>query len=318
MDFIVEEQKPDIQTSIWVEKYRPKTLSDYIGNDTVKESFQAHIDRKELSGHVLLSGPAGTGKTTLAKILAKNVPCDLMYINASAERGIDIMRDKMQSFASGVGFKPFKIVILDEADFLTRDAQASLRNMMETYATHTRFILTCNYPEQIITPILSRCQAFEIKPSSKKDIAVKLVSILQSENVSFTMEDIGFIVNTFYPDIRKIINFAHQSSLGGMLKIAKENAVESDFLLKIVSLLKTPSVPTTFTEIRKLVVDVDPSMLTPIYRYLMDNVNEYAKGKEHLVILQLADGLNQSTLVMPKVRDIPLLACLYKILKELK
>lgn len=327
MDFMIEEEKkPKKDHSLWVERYRPATMDKYIGNEGVKEKFSQFISKGDIP-HILLFGPAGTGKTSLAKLLTKGIRCDVMYINASDQSGIDDVRVKMKNYASSAGFNPLKVIILDEADRLTQDAQGALRNMLETYSAHTRFILTCNFVEKIIAPIASRMQAFEIKPVSKKDVAIKLVEILQTENVSFTQEDIVFIVNTYYPDIRKVINFAQQSTIETKdeagntilkIKIVKENAVETDLLNKLIDLLKTPQKPGTFDEIRQMTTEFDANSLETVYRYLFDKVEQYAKGKEALIIYELADAVYQSELVIPKVRDITFLACIYKILKHLK
>jgi len=320
MDFIVDYQKNEkMDISIWVERYRPQILNDYIGNDSIKETFNAYIEKQDIP-HILLFGPQGTGKTSLAKILTNNINCDYLYINASSERGIDTFRDKVKDFARGSGFKPLKIVILDESDAITAEGQAALRNMMETYSFHTRFILTCNYVEKIIPPIISRCQTFEIKPINKTDVAKKLVYILQNEKVSFTKEDIKFIIETYYPDIRKVINFAQQSNINGALKIYKDNAVDLDFHKKIVEILKYPNNPeVSLMEIRQLIVDnTDPNSLEPAYKYLMDHMDEYAKGKEAIVILRLAEGLKDSSSLINEVRDIPFLACIYNILNDLR
>jgi len=318
MDFVVENVKRSKQeNSLWVEKYRPKDLTGYIGNETIKESVKLMIEKKDIP-HLLFHGKAGTGKTSLAKILVNNIPCDYLYINASAETGIDNVRDTLRSFAMGAGFNLLKIVILDEVDFLSRPAQASLRNMLETYSAHTRFIMTCNYPEKILDAIVSRCQTFEVKPISKKDVAIQLVTILQGENITFTQEDVVFCVNAYYPDIRKVINFAQQSNLNGVLKIAKENAVDVDLLKKLIELFKTPSKPGIFNEIRQIVVEIDPNTLETAYRYLLDNVDSFAKGKEVMVICELAESIVQAQGLITPVKDIPFLSCLYKILKHLK
>jgi len=302
-----------------VERYRPETLTDYIGNDSVKETCKIYVQKQDVP-HLLLFGPAGTGKTSLAKILTRNINCDVLYVNASAENRVDDVRNKLQKFAIGAGFKPLKVAILDEADRLTSDAQGALRNMMETYSIHTRFILTCNYVEKMIDPIVSRCQTFEIKPMSKAEIAKKLVAILTLEKVTFTKEDIKFIVETYYPDIRKVINFAQQSNLNGALKIVMENAIDTDFHNKIVSILKSPENPeASLNEIRQLIADyADTDALEPTFRYLLDKVEDYAKGKEAIVILRLAEGLRDSAMVASRVRDIPFLACVYNILKDLQ
>ena len=326
MDFVIEERTPKNDHSLWVERYRPPTMDRYIGNEEVKEKFVQLIKKNDIP-HILLFGPAGTGKTSLAKLLVKNINCDSLYINASDESRIDDVRIKMKNYACSAGFKPLKVIILDEADKLTPDAQRALRNMLETYSAYTRFILTCNYVEKIIPAIFSRMQSFEIKPLSKKDIAVRLVEILQTENVSFTQEDIITIVSTYYPDIRKIIGFAQQSTFETQepdgttslkIKIIKENAVEIDMLNKLIDLLKNPNKAGVFNEIRQLTTEFDTGSLETVYRHLFDKVEEYAKGKEALIIYELADSLYQTSLVIEKVRDIVFVSCMYKILKHLK
>lgn len=322
MDFVIEENKTlKSDHSLWVERYRPTTMDEYIGNDSVKEKFAQFIKKGDIP-HILLFGPAGTGKTSLAKLLTKNINCDVMYINASDESRIEDVRIKMKNYACSAGFKPLKVIILDEADRLSQDAQGALRNMLETYSAYTRFVLTCNFVEKMIAPISSRMQSFEIKPVSKKDVALRLVEILQKENVSFTQDDIVFIVTTYYPDVRKVINFAQQSTVevdGALkIKIVKENAVEVDMLSRLVDLLKNPNKPGVFDEIRKLTTEFDSNSLETVYRYLFDKVEEYAKGKEALIIYEIADSIYQQGLVIPKVRDITFLACIYKILKHLR
>lgn len=319
MDFIVQEpEQIKKDHSIWVERYRPDTLEDYIGNDSIKETCRLYLQKKDIP-HLLLFGPPGTGKTTLAKLLTRNINCDVLYVNASDARGIDDVRFKLKSFAVGAGFKPLKVAVLDEADRLTPEAQGALRNMMETYSIHTRFILTCNHIEKMAPPIVSRCQTFEVKPISKPDVAKRLVKILQTEKVNFTKEDIKFIVETYYPDIRKVINFAQQSNLEGILKISRENAIDTDFHIKLIEIIKNSSNATvSLNDVRQLISDhTDPDSLESAFRYLLDHVEEYAKGKEAVVILRLAEGLKDSSALISKVRDIPFLACVYNILNDL-
>jgi replication factor C small subunit len=166
--------------TLYVEKYRPEKLDDYVGNSSIKEKVNIYLQSGDVP-HLLLYGTAGTGKTTLAKLIAKNIDCDLMYINASDENNVDTVREKIKNFASTIGFRQWKLIILDESDYLTPNAQAALRNLMETFSKTTRFILTCNYVEKIIDPIQSRCQVFAITPPSKKDVAIRVSEILKTE-----------------------------------------------------------------------------------------------------------------------------------------
>ena len=181
------------QHTLWVERYRPVDLENYIGNEHLKTKVSKYISTGDIP-HLLLHGKAGTGKTTLAKLLVSNVDCDQMYVNASDENNVETVRNKIKMFASSVGFKDLKVIILDECDFLTPNAQAALRNLMETFSKHCRFILTCNYVERIIDPIQSRCQSFQIVPPSKIQVAKHLHNILVQENIMDTPEDIKILV----------------------------------------------------------------------------------------------------------------------------
>jgi len=166
------------ENSLFVEKYRSKVLDEYIGNEQLKQIVSQYINNNDIQ-NLLLYGTPGTGKTTLAKLIVNNINCDFLYINASDERGIDTIRDKVQGFASSASFKPLKIIILDEADFLTIQAQASLRNIIETYSRTTRFILTCNYLELIIYHLQSLCQVLKITSPSKKEVSSHVTNFLE-------------------------------------------------------------------------------------------------------------------------------------------
>jgi len=206
--------------TLLVEKYRSKTLDDYVGNEHIKKTINQYISQNDIQ-NLIFYGPAGTGKTTLAKLIVNNLNCDHLYINASDERGIETIRDKVSGFASSASFKPLKVVILDEADFLTIQAQASLRNVIETFSRSTRFIMTCNYVERIIDPLQSRCQVLKVIPPSKGDVAKHIAWILEEENTSFELQDIKTITNQFYPDLRKCLNTAQLSTQDNKLVIDK-------------------------------------------------------------------------------------------------
>ena len=224
--------------SLWVEKYRPTDLTTYIGNEHLKSKVSVYLESEDVP-HLLLYGKAGTGKTTLAKIVTNNIDCDYLYINASDENNVDNVRTKIKNFASSVGFKSLKVIILDEADFLTPNAQAALRNLMETFSKHTRFILTCNYVERIIDPIQSRCQSFKIVPPSKKEVAQQMVNILDKEGCLYKLNDIAMIVTAGYPDIRRVINSAQRQVVDGKLKVDVLSVIQNDY--KICLLYTSPS-----------------------------------------------------------------------------
>jgi replication factor C small subunit len=229
------------ENSLFVEKYRSKTLEDYIGNEQLKSIVAQYIKKNDLQ-NLLLYGTPGTGKTTLAKLIVNNFDCDFLYINASDERGIDTIRDKVQGFASSASFKPIKIIILDEADFLTIQAQASLRNIIETYSRTTRFILTCNYLERIIDPLQSRCQVLKITPPSKKEVAQHVANVLDQEDISYENFNIAFIVNKHYPDIRKILNTCQVNTVDGKLVIDTSLLTSSNYKDAILIQRKSTSV----------------------------------------------------------------------------
>jgi replication factor C small subunit len=314
--FVMEmEDAPEVpHHSLWVEKWRPRKFEDFIGSESVKETFSLWLQKKDIP-HILLYGSPGTGKTSLGKMLVKLIPCDSLIINASDENGVDSIRDKVTDFCMTMGMNPLKIMFLDEADRLTPDAQGIMRNLMETYSHSTRFILTCNYQEKIAPAIKSRCQSFEIRPPSKSEIMAALVNILKKENVQFEVKDVAFIVSSYFPDMRKIINFAQQSNINGILKIAKANTADQDYKTKLVELLKTPSKPGVFTEIRQLVADASFSNYEQVYRYLFDRVNDYAGNKQAEVILNLADASYASALVFE--REITFVAAMHKLLSVL-
>jgi DNA polymerase III delta prime subunit len=312
--FEMEQPSQKEHHSLWAEKYRPDTFEDFLGSEAVKEKVGTFLDSNDIP-HILLYGPPGTGKTSLGKLLVNKIPCDHLLINASDENRVDDIRHKVQDFAITMGIHPLKVMFLDEADRLTPDAQSVMRNIMETYSSHTRFLLTCNYQEKLLPAIKSRCQCFEIKPPSKRECAGLLAKILTAENIKFQPQEVVFIVNSYFPDMRKIINFAQQSNIRGVLKIAKENAIESDYKMKLIDLLKTPLKAGIFTEIRQLVADASFSNYEEVYKFLFEKVSEYAAGKEALVIVQLAESSYQSALVFE--REITFVAAMHKILKVL-
>ena len=219
--------------SLLVEKYRSSKLDEYVGNENIKKTISQYLDQNDIQ-NLIFYGPAGTGKTTLAKLIVKNLDCEYLYINASDERGIETIRDKVSGFASSASFKPLKVVILDEADFLTIQAQASLRNVIETFSRTTRFIMTCNFVERIIDPLQSRCQTLKIIPPSKKEVAIHLAKVMAYEAISYDVEDIKVIVNQHYPDLRKCLNTIQLSTQDQKLVIDKSVLVSSNYMTQVL------------------------------------------------------------------------------------
>jgi len=301
--------------TLWVEKYRPEQLDGYVGNTSIIEKIKIYIESGDVP-HLLFYGTAGTGKTTLAKLIAKNIDCDLMYINASDENNVDTVREKIKSFASTIGFRQWKLIILDEADYLTPNAQAALRNLMETFSKTTRFILTCNYVEKIIDPIQSRCQVFGITPPSKKDVAIRVNSILQTEGVTAKPEDLVSIINAGYPDIRRILNSCQRQVVKGELQIDKQSLIEANYADKIIELLVSkPDKKQLFTSIRQLLADSQVKDYTALYRHLYDNVDTFAVGHIAGVILIIAEAQYQDSFAVDK--EINVMAMFIKIINEL-
>ena len=304
-----------VDNSLWVEKYRPIKLDDYVGNEHLKEKVSGYIESEDVP-HLLLFGRAGTGKTTLAKLIVKSIECDYMIINASDENNVDTVRNKVKNFASSQGFKKYKIVILDEFDYMTPNAQAILRNLMETFSKHCRFILTCNYVEKIIDPIQSRCQTFQIVPPSKKEVAVQLDKILKSEEIKYDVKDLVPIIDSSYPDIRKIINTCQLNSVKGVLKLSKNDLLDSDFKTKILDMLKaSDDSRNKYMKIRQTVADSKVQDFTEMYSLLYDKVDEYASGKVSGVILVLAEGQHRDALAVDK--EIPFMATILNIISTI-
>jgi len=301
-----------MSNSLWVEKYRPDTLEGYVGNEHILEKVKIYIENEDVP-HLLLYGVAGTGKTTLAKIITNQIDCDVMYINASDENSVDAVRDKIRGFASSMGFRKWKVVILDEADYLTPNAQAALRNLMETFSKSTRFILTCNYVEKVIDPIQSRCQTFAITPPSKSEVAKRLYDILNFESVDFRKEDLPILVNSGYPDIRRVLNAAQRQVVKGELKIDTTSTVQANYIDNLVKVLqKGGDIKQQFTEIRQIIADSKVKDFTPLYRGLYDEVDTYASGKVGQTILNIADGQYKDSMVVDK--EINVMAMILNIL----
>jgi replication factor C small subunit len=296
--------------TLWVEKYRSQTLNDYVGNENIKNTISKYLEQNDIQNFIFY-GTAGTGKTTLAKLIINNLDCDSLYINASDERGIDTIRDKVQGFSSVASFKPLKIVILDESDFLTIQAQASLRNIIETYSRTTRFILTCNYIERIIDPLQSRCQVLKIVPPSKQEVAIHINSILQQENVEMDISDLKLVVNQYYPDIRKMLNTLQMSVNNDKIVLDKDILVSSNYKVQILKELCKPS-SKSFNSIRQIIANSGVNDFEELYRFLYDSVDKYASMDAGAVIIFIEEYQYHANFRIDK--EINIMALISKIL----
>ena len=272
--------------SLFVEKYRPSSLENYVGNEHLKTTISRYLEQNDIQ-NLIFYGQAGGGKTTLAKLIVNNLNCDYLYINASDERGIETIRDKVSGFASVASFKPLKVVILDEADFLTIQAQASLRNVIETFSRTTRFIMTCNFVERIIDPLQSRCQVIKIVPPSKSEVAKHLAWILEKESISYTLEDIKVIVKQYYPDLRKCINTIQLNSKDSTLKLDNSILVSSNYIDKVIDELKK-SKP-YFNSIRQIIADSNIEDFDELFKALYERASEFLPNKEGTVAMLVND-----------------------------
>jgi DNA polymerase III delta prime subunit len=304
------------ENSLFVEKYRSKVLDEYIGNEQLKQIVSQYINNNDIQ-NLLLYGTPGTGKTTLAKLIVNNINCDFLYINASDERGIDTIRDKVQGFASSASFKPLKIIILDEADFLTIQAQASLRNIIETYSRTTRFILTCNYLERIIDPLQSRCQVLKITPPSKKEVAQHVANVLEQENINYELNDLVLVVNKHYPDVRKILNTCQVNTVEGKLTIDKSLIASNSYTDTILKELKSAN-KSSFKNIRQILADSNLSDFEEIYRFLYDNLDEYTKDgvQQAMIIIEIENYMYHANFRIDK--EINVMALISKILQTIQ
>jgi replication factor C small subunit len=304
------------ENSLWVERWRPSTLEGYVGNEHIVEKVKLYIESGDVP-HLLFYGQAGTGKTTLAKIIANNVDADVMYINASDENNVDTVRTKIKNFASTIGFRKWKIVILDEADYMTANGQAALRNLMETFSNTTRFILTCNYVEKIIDPIQSRCQAFAITPPSKIDVAKRVAGILDELSITYDKKDLVAIINAGYPDIRRVLNACQRQVIDNVLRVDNDSIIQANYMTKLLEILKSDlNKKDAFKEVRQLIADSKVKDFTNLHKFLFDEIDEYAKGHIAAVILILAESQYQDSFVVDK--ELHMMSTIVKLLNELK
>jgi len=284
---------------LWVEKYRPSTIDGYVFRDNhQKEQIQSWIKQKSIP-HLLFSGSAGIGKTTLAKILFNELEVndlDVLEINASRTNSVDDVRDKIINFVQMIPFGDFKVVLLDEADYLSPNAQAALRGVMEEYHHTSRFILTCNYPNRIIPALHSRCQGFHIEKVDITEFTARVATILVEENIDFDLDTLDTFVKATYPDLRKCINTVQMNSMDGKLHTPeKGDTGEADYKIEMVGLFKAGKI----SEARKLICSqARPEEMEDIYRWLYDNITLFGDdAKQEKAVLIIKQGLVDHTLV---------------------
>jgi len=284
---------------LWVEKYRPNTLDGYVFKDDQQKGQIENWIKDGSIPHLLFSGNAGVGKTTLAKILINKLDIqdtDVLYVNGSKEGRKVEWIDKLIGFCSTMPFGEFKVVLVDEADYMNvNSVQPALRNLMEEYSSSVRFILTCNYPNKIIPPLHSRCQRLHIEKTDLTEFTARVATILVEEQIEFDLDTLDTYVKGTYPDLRKCINNLQMNSMDGKLIVAETTDDSSDYRVEMVQLFKAGKI----SEARKLVCkQASPEEMDDIYRWLYDNVEVFGdEAKQDKAVLIIKQGLVDHTLV---------------------
>jgi len=286
---------------LWTEKYRPATIADYVfRDDAQRKQVQGWVDGKAIP-HLLFSGAPGTGKTTLAKVLINMLDIDeydVLEINASRENSVENVRDKITNFVQTMPFGEFKVVLLDEADYISPNGQAALRGVMETYASSSRFILTCNYPNKIIPALHSRCQGFHIEKIDHTEFTARIATVCVEEGVEIDIDTLDSYVKATYPDLRKCLNLCQMNTVEGkLIKPNEGDSATADYKLAVVDLFKQGKI----LEARKMLCSqVRPEEMDELFRWMYDNLQLWSETQE---------GQDSAILIIAKgLRNIPMVA----------
>jgi len=284
---------------IWVEKYRPKTVDEYV----FKDEAQKHQVKQWITDggipHLLFSGSAGTGKTTLAKVLINDLgiqDADVLLINASRDNGVDLIRRKITNFSETMPWGDYKVILLDEADYISAEGQAALRGVMEQYHASVRFILTCNYPNKIIPALHSRCQGFHITSLDTNEFTARIAEILIENNVKFELETLDSFVRATYPDLRKTINSIQMAVVDGELAQPESSDMDTGWRIKMVEMFKAKQV----REARKLIIaNCRTDEYEDMFRWLYKNVELFSdnEDKQDEAIVVIRNGMVKHTQV---------------------
>jgi replication factor C small subunit len=291
---------------LWTEKYRPQTLDGYVFTDPAQREQIEYFVKEKSVPHLLFTGPAGTGKTTLAKILVNSLdidPFDFLQVNASRDNGVDFLKSKIEGFVSTLPFGDLKIVLLDEADYLSHNAQAILRGLMETYQSQARFILTANLAYKIIGPLKSRCHSIVIDKTDQTEFTSRAATILLTEGVEFDLDTLDTYVKATYPDLRSCLKLLQTNSVSGKLTMSKTSSGSgsADHKLEVIELFKQGRVRDART---LLCTHTAPEEMEDIFRWMYENLDLWSstdEGKDQ-AILAIRKGLvNHAIVADPEI-----------------